>query len=544
MNCKELRDVAESLFTKRLGLVSLWQEAADNFYPERADFTVRRWLGDDFASNLTTSYPILCRRDLGDQIGQMLRPTQKPWFHMEPTDNRREDHAARQWLEWAEGLQRRAMYDPHTLFNRATKEGDHDFACFGQAVITVRLNRDRDGLLYRCWHLRDVVWAENDEGQISMVFRKWKPSARDLVQRFKSVSDKVTRLCEKTPLETINCMHMVVGEDQYDGNAKGRKWWSIYYDVDNMHIMEELPVWTNEYVIPRWQTVSGSQYSYSPATVAALPDARLLQSMTYTLLEAGEKITNPPMVATEQAVRSDVSIYAGGITWVDYEYDERLGEALRPMSLSAAGMPIGVDMQNDCRRLLAQAFFLNKLSLPQRAPEMTAYEVGQRIQQYIRDALPIFEPMESDYNGQICERTFDVLLREGAFGPPQDMPKSLRGVEIQFRFASPLHDAIEEMKGQKFMEMKGLIAEAMALDKSVVAIPDTKLALRDAMAGVGIPARWTRSEIVVAEMDRIQAEQEQAQQILATMQQGADVARTVGEAASMAPPMTEQMAPA
>jgi hypothetical protein len=59
---------------------------------------------------------------------------------------------------------------------------------------------------------------------------------------------------------------------------------------------DEPASWSLIYVIPRWQTVSGSQYAYSPATVAALPDARLIQAMTLTFFEAGEKATNPPMV--------------------------------------------------------------------------------------------------------------------------------------------------------------------------------------------------------------------------------------------------------
>ena len=50
-------------------------------------------------------------------------------------------------------------------------------------------------------------------------------------------------------------------------------------------------------------------------------------AMTLTLLEAGEKVVNPPLVATEQVVRSDVAIFAGGITWIDAEHDDRLGPA-------------------------------------------------------------------------------------------------------------------------------------------------------------------------------------------------------------------------
>jgi hypothetical protein len=115
-------------------------------------------------------------------------------------------------------------------------------------------------------------------------------------------------------------------------------------------------------------------------------------------------------------------------------------------------------MNADVRALIREAFYLNKLSMPQRGPEMTAYEVGQRVQEYIRNAMPIFEPMEAERNGQVCDLTFEIMFRNGAFGSPQDMPKSMSNKEIGFEFQSPLHDAIEAQKGQKFIEGQQMIA--------------------------------------------------------------------------------------
>ena len=37
--------------------------------------------------------------------------------------------------------------------------------------------------------------------------------------------------------------------------------------------MKAVPIRGRHYIVPRWQTVSGSQFAYSPGTVAALPDA-------------------------------------------------------------------------------------------------------------------------------------------------------------------------------------------------------------------------------------------------------------------------------
>tara|TARA_R110000868_G_scaffold142759_8_gene360222 strand:- start:1940 stop:3589 length:1650 start_codon:yes stop_codon:yes gene_type:complete len=541
MTPKELREQADHLFTKKLPLNNLHQEIAENFYPERADFTTKRYLGDDYAGNLMTSYPTLCRRDLGDSIATMLRNTSQPWFEMATTDPRREDNEAKAWLQWATGLQRRAMYDPDAALNKACKLGDHDFATFGQAVLTARLNRDGDTLLYRCYHLRDVSWMEDEDGKICCVFRRWKPACRDLVRLFgkgsyarpkNSVHANITRMAAKKPFEEVECLHMMVKSDMYD-DKDNKPWRSIYYDCQNNHVMESVGQWTKEYVIPRWQTL-GSQYAISPATTIALPDARLLQAMTATILEAGEKIVNPAMIATQQAVRSDMDITPGGVTWVEYDYDERLGAALRPMTTDAKGMPLTQEMQRDCRALLSQCFYLNKIKpfLPSQDKEMTAFQAGQIVAQYIRDALPLFEPMEAEYNGALCNETFEVLMRGGAFGPPQTMPRSLQGADIKFHFKSPLHEAIESQKGQKFLQMGQMIAQAMQLDKSVAALPDAAVALRDALDGIGVPAKWVRSEVTVEQMKAQAQAQEQAAQQLAIAQQGADVVQKLGGAVS------------
>jgi len=535
MDIKHLFQLGENLFSKRSSLISLWQEVAENFYPERADFTFQRTLGTDFAENLTTSYPILVRRDLGNYFSSMLRPSGKSWFHLivkdeDKDDQEIDDSEAVAWLQRASRIQRKVMYDRGSQFIRATKEGDHDFAAFGQCVISVELNKQRSGLLYRNWHLRDVAWQENEEGKTSCVFRKWKPTVQDLMNLFGGkVHDETKRRAEKEPFAEGDCRHMVVQADMVDGDFK-TPYVSIYYDAEHQHVLEMVGVHSLIYVIPRWQTVSGSQYAYSPATVAGLPDARLLQAMTYTLLEAGEKMTNPPMLAVQEAIRSDISVYAGGITWVDAAYDERLGEVLRPLTQDKSGMPLGMEMARDIRFMLGEAFYLNKLNLPQRAPEMTAYEVGQRIQQYIRDALPLFEPMELEYNGALCEETFGLLLRSGAFGSPFDMPEVLRGADVQFRFESPLHDAVEREKGNRFVEAQQFVATSVQLDPSTALIVDSKAALRDVLNSIGVPAEWMNTEQEVQATMEKQEQQMQAQMMLQGMQQGADVAKTLGEA--------------
>lgn len=529
MDCRQLHELATHLFTKKAPLNSLHQEIADQFYVERATFTLVRSLGQDFASHITTSYPLTCRRELGNQISTMLRDKTRQWFHPKRRHVKKESSEVKAYLEGFQEIQRRAMYDQRALFVKSTKMGDHDFAAFGQCALSIELNRHADGLLYRCWHLRDMAWQENEEGQIGFVARKWKPTAQTLVRTFKNVDPKIALMASKTPFEEVDCMHMVVEADMYDGDARGRPRWSIWYDVANQREMDVTPIWGKHYVIPRWQTVSDSQYSYSPATVCALPDARLLQAMTWTLLEAGEKAANPPVIATQDAVRSDVALYAGGLTWVSEEYDERLGEALRPLTQDFRGYPIGVQLNESTRAMLHRAFYLDALTLPQRAPEMTAYEVGQRVQEYIRGALPLFEPMEQEYNDAMCQETFELLWRNGAFGNPASWPRELQGADIDFTFESPLHDAIEQAKGHKFQEAGQLIATAVALDPTAAYVPNAVVALRDALSGVGVPATWMNDETTVQQKTDEAKQQQQQQQLLANLTAGSGVVKNIGQ---------------
>jgi len=539
---KELIKQGDHLFTKKQVLLSLYQEQADHFYPERADFTVARNLGDDFASNLTTSFPILARRELGSAVSAMLRPNNQDWYNMTIGHQDNIDVAGKGWLEHKSKVMRRAMYDRSSLFVRATKEADQDFVTFGNAVISTELNRTRTGLLYRCWHLRDVAWKENNEGKVDCIHRRWKPTARELAQTFgkDNLHQKVKECLDdasKNPYTQFNCRHIVMPADLYrtmkddEGARVNTPYVGIYIDVDNNHVIEETPLYYTFYSVPRWQTVSGSQYGYSPATVAALPDARLIQAMTLTLLEAGEKAVNPPMIAQGDVVRSDISIFAGGVTWVDKEYDERLGDSLRPISQDYSSLPFGLDMREDIKSTIMEAFYLNKLNLPPtNTGDMTAYETAQRVQEYIRNALPLFEPMEMDYNGSVCEHTFEILMREGAFGSVYDMPESLRGQEVQFKFESPLHEAVEKQKGHTFMEAKAMLAEAAALDPGAAHMVDARKALRDVLEGIGMPAKWTRDEAAMQEIEAQMQEKQQQAEMMENMEQGGKAAAQMGKA--------------
>jgi hypothetical protein len=269
-----------------------------------------------------------------------------------------------------------------------------------------------------------------------------------------------------------------------------------------------------EYVIPRWRRVKGCQYALSPAVECALPESRLLQAMVLTMLTAAEKAANPPTLAIEDVVRGDLNLYAGGVTWRTATYDGK-HSAIEPIQIDKSGLPIGLQMQSNCENLIRMAFYLDKLRLPVRdGTQTTAYEFAQRVQEYIRNVSDLFSPVEDEYSGGVEERTFEVLLQEGAFGPPEQMPESLRGADVQFRFRNPIREAQDSAKAEMLAQGIELAQRASAMDPNAPLVIDIKPALRDALIGKRFPMTWLRRPEAIEAAEKAQDDQAQQQAAL------------------------------
>lgn len=528
---KELIRIGDNLFGDRP--ILLWQAIAENFYPMRADFMYSRLLGDEEAANhLMTSLPVLLCRELADTIPSMMRPRQLTWAELHTTNARLdEDIEARRWMEWATEVIRRAMYDPMSGFVRATKEVDYDWVTFGQGVLLPNLNRTRDGLLYQSFHLRDCAWAEGVNGRPNHVQRDWRPTISQLCSMFpEKVHQSIKDRKEKEPNEKVKCRHIVVPYEQYrySGNKERGQgdWISFYIDCENETILEEVRQTTLRYVIPRWKTITGSPYSRSPVTEIMLPDARMFQAHARILLEAGEKAVDPEMIAAEEVFRSDFDRRAGGVTWADLEFDQRLGDKFEVLTTDKSGMNVGFEIARMLRDALAEGFYINKINLPPvNLREMTAYETRKRIEEHVRQIAPLFEPVEEDYNAPLMDETFQIMMENGAFGPIESIPEVLRGQEIKFLFRSPLRDTEEESNAARFVEGLQIIQQVAQIDPAQAAVVEIDKAIRDTLAGIRWKSDWIAPIEKVAQL-RQQLEQ---QQEMAAGAQAASIAAEVGQ---------------
>lgn len=534
---RDIISIGKGLFAKKRPVDSLWQEIALNFYPERADFTEVRNEGSEFSDHLFSSYPVLARRELGNLMSSNLRPQSKRWFelHVDSIEVD-EESEERRFLEYLTEIQWRAMYDSGTGFVNATKATDHDFAAFGNGVIYGSANRDLSGLLFKNYHLRDCAWAENYDGSVDEMHRVWNPTAKQLKSMFgDKVSNDVKKACEKDPHKKFECRHVVMPKRQYQNakpNGEEYEFTSLIVEIESETVLEEVGMDYFPYVVPRWQKMGGNVFGSSMATAIALPDGRTMQVVIRTLREAGEKYVDPPMIAYADAIRGDIPLYPGGITIADMEYDERLGEVLRPITQQSGNLPIGIEIAQALREDIRHAFFLDKITLPDpQNTDMTAYETRRRLEEHIRSASPLFEPIETEMSAPVCELAFAILKQHNAF-PMHQMPDALDGAETDFTFRSPLTDLTEETEAAAYSDvLTRVFMPAAQVDPAQLENMDLTTATRDAARNLGWKEKWFKPREAVDEKRQQLMQQQAAQQALLAAQQGGQVVEQGGKAA-------------
>lgn len=531
MPAKEILRIGNKLFSDKGTVNSLWQHIAENFYPERADFTTTRKDGEEFADGLFTSVPPLARRELGNMMSAALRPRSTRWWgtHVmnEGLDKEKDERA---FLEFLTEIQWRATYESRANFVRATKQADHDFAAFGNAVIQMSMNSDGNGLFYRNFHLRDCAWSENAEGRVDSLHRKWTPTARQLDFFFpEAISQEIRKAVTKDPDKKFDVRHAVVPSRMYRGEGKKFPYRSLFIEVGEEKVLEDVGLNHFPYIVPRWQTVSGSQYGSSMATSVLLPDGRTMQAVMRTLREAGEKYVDPPMIAVGDAIRGDYALYAGGITQADIEYDERLGEVLRPITQDRGGIPIGIEIAEALKADITAGFFLDKLQLPEARIEMTAFEIRKRLEEHIRANAPIYEPIEEDYSEPMTELGFNLLREAGAF-PLDQMPQSLQNEEIRFSFRSPLADMAEQREAEIYLDgMTRFLIPASQIDPAQMANINLTKATREALIANGWKAEWLADEKAVEQKQAEMAKEQEQAKGLETISQMGEIAGNFGK---------------
>ena len=491
----------KTLQSQRSNWESHWQELADFMLPRKADITKKRTQGDKRTERIFDGTAIHAVELLASSLHGMLTSPSTPWFSMRYRDTAlQRDDAANEWLEIC--MDQMYQHFNRSNFQQEIHELYYDLVVFGTGSFYVE--SEEGGLRFACRHIAEVCISEDPSGRVDTVYRKFKLTARAIAMQFPGV--KMPRQVEKDlkddPYKEHEVVHAVFPRAEASGKlAKNKPVASVYYLADNRELLSEGGFDEFPFMCPRFVKDSVSTYGRSPA-MTALPDVKMLNKMSETTIKAAQKQIDPPLMVPDDGFMMPVRTTPGALNF----YRSGTRDRLEPLNIGANN-PLGLNMEEQRRNAIRQAFYVDQLLLGQGA-NMTATEVLQRNEEKMRLLGPVLGRLQAELLQPLIDRSFALLLRAGLLPEP---PEELQGQNIDIEYVSPL------AKAQKLTDLQAMLRGFEILLQVSEVAPVTDYLDGDKMVQylvetAGLPARVIRGSDEVEQVRKEQAEQAQVQE--------------------------------
>lgn len=505
----------EQLSGKRGVWESHWQEIAERVLPRADQFQgVREPKGTKKAEKVFDSTAPLALERFAAAMDSMLTPRSQRWHKLKSTDPLiNKDHAAKEWFDEVTRILFSARYSPKANFASQAHENYMQLGAFGTGSMFIDEN-PRGGLRYKSIHLGQIYFAENHQGVIDTVFRKFPLTAKQAMQRedWQNLPEKITKA--QDPYQEFDFLHVVKPRKDFDGtrlDAKGMEYISYYVSIEGKQLLAEGGYHTFPYPISRYVTAPEEVYGRSPAALV-LPDIKMLNEMSKTDIRAVHKLVDPPLLLHDDGILGAGSMSVlttpGALNYGGVSADGR--QLIQPL-VTNARVDIAESKMDQRRRTINDAFLVTLFQILVDNPQMTATEAMMRAQEKGALLGPAIGRQQSEGLGRMIERELDILQRQGALPPMPGLLIEAQG-EYEIEYDSPLNrmQRAEEIVGiQRSLEMAIPLAD---IDPSVMDVFDLPELVRITTEVNGVPNKAIRSKEEVAEIKdaREQAEAQQA----------------------------------
>ena len=516
-----------------------FEDLARVMLPRRMGFTSTQMEGGRRTENIYDGTPMQAARALANAVDGFIWSDEVDAFFIRAVDEGLEHtDEVKDWLADCEDRLREALADPRAMFRQARGEVNLDLVVFGTGIMFVGESERMGHLSHASIHLKDSVFVLDDEGHPNTMFRARKYTVQQMVDRFgeTALSEETQRLVKDEKWDDkIEVIQVVMPRAEGRANALLSRNWpfaDLWIEVAAKHELSERGFPEFPFVVPRWDTSSGEDYGRSPGMIA-LPDANTLQAMGETILVAGQRAADPPLLVPDDGMLNAPNTFPGGLAYYDVDLAREMGRMpIAPLE-SGQNLPITRDMQRDMRAQVEAAFYRNIFKLPTERPYMSELEIMQRKAEFLREAGPVFGRLESDYVAPIVERNFKTMLRAGAFLP---VPEALAGRSVRFEFKSPItrwKDQINATAAQGWVT--GLSA-LMPVDPTAMDTVNIDEYARFAAESASLPNRLVNGRDKVAARRQARA---QAQQQVQAMQQAQMIAESGSKVMKALPAPTQ-----
>jgi hypothetical protein len=489
----------EHLAGLRVNFDSWWQEIAYRVLPAQAQFTTTSSEGEKRTERLFDARAVTACDQFASVMDDLLTPRTQQW-HMLATED--EDLAESQDVKaFFQELNKRLFsmrYRPQANFASQKHQGYLGVGAFGNSCMFIdeEFSRDYSGPRYRQLHMSEVFWAENHQGVIDTVYRRFKWAAHKAVKRFgNTLPGKIIETAQKQPFQEFEFIHCVKpNDDRMAGRMdhRGMPWASYYIAVEGKELIEHRGYTSWPYAIGRYTIAPNESYARSPA-MAAWPAIMTINEEKKTVLRAGQKEVDPPLLLTEDGVLEAFNLRSGALNYGAVSND---GQPLvHPLKIGA-NIPLGIELMALEKQHIEDSFLVTIFKILAEHPTMTATQVLEITQQKATLLAPVMGRQHSEDLGPLIARELDILAKSGQM---PEIPDELleRGVSYKIEYRSPLARAMRAQDGVAVLRTLEVMPTAIGLDPNAAYVIDVPASLREVAEINGMPAKLVRDKRAV-----------------------------------------------
>ncbi|MBX9943722.1 MAG: hypothetical protein K2Y40_06555 [Reyranella sp.] len=430
-----------ALDRERASWFAHWRDLADNILPRRGSFlgpVHRAGRGDKRNAKLLDSTAMLAARTLASGLMSGLSSPARPWFRLGiGSPQLSEIPEVRLWLD--DVTQRMLRVFARSNLYNALAVVYEELGVFGTAAMVV-VEDEKE--IVRAYPLTaGEYWlAASERLTVNTLYRALSMTTFQLVERFGrgAVSAQVRERYDRGDwdheVEVIHAIEPNEGREIGKLGNRNMPFRSVWFEksgagdaVLGVGGFEEFPA-----LCPRWHLIGNDVWGRSPG-MDALPDAKSLQLMQMSFVQAMEKMINPPMVASPSLRGSTASGLPAAITYVA----DTQGAGFKPAyqinppldQLSAA-----IERRQQAVRA---AFYADLFLMATQLKDVrSATEIAERRDEKLVMLGPVLERLHDDLLEPLIGRVFQIMARAGEIPPPPS--PALDGLRLQPEYVSPM----------------------------------------------------------------------------------------------------------
>lgn len=265
--------------------------------------------------------------------------------------------------------------------------------------------------VFKSYHIRDIFFERNYLNEVDTVFRRIFYTARQAQQAWgddlgKSVAQDLKNSKNKSKVHEF--VHAVIPNKDFDGKKVGSgQWVSLIINIKDKHIVEEKGSKSLIYRIVQFGENLDGDMGYSPS-VELLPEIKMVNAMSRTMIVTGEKIADPPMMVEDDGIVGQPVTSGGGLIAI------RTGAQMPQPWNSGARLDITDAMIKDRQQTIREGFLNDvfdavKFHRRQTRAELKEAEVLGVIEEGFVALMPLVKSLTRDLLNPIVLDILDSL---------------------------------------------------------------------------------------------------------------------------------------